>query len=71
MKDSTLKKILSCRRSIVAVFAISCLTLLGMYHGIDISGIAVAIAGVAGSLAGANAWEARSSNKKDKVDSPD
>lgn len=56
----------------VSVFAISCLTALGLYHGIDISGIAIAIAGIAGSLSGANAWENRSTKKALKEDaSPD
>lgn len=54
-----MKKILNCRRSIVSIFAITCLTILGMYHGVDVSGIALSIAGIAGSLSGANAWEAK------------
>jgi hypothetical protein len=56
-----MKKILSCRRSIVAVFGISCLTLLGMYHGVDISGIAIAVAGIVASVAGANAYQSKGS----------
>ncbi len=72
--------ILRCRRSTIAVLAIICLTALGIYHGQDISGIAMAIAGVAGSLAGSNAWENRArhsgsekASKKPlpKADSPD
>jgi hypothetical protein len=71
MKESTMKKILSCRRSIVSIFAIACLTFLGAYHGVDISGIALAIAGIAGSLSGANAFEASKTKTKQSVDSPD
>lgn len=56
-----MKKIFSCRRSIIAVFGISCLTLLGMYHGVDVSGIAIAIAGIVASVAGANAYQAKGS----------
>jgi hypothetical protein len=67
-----MKKLLTCRRSMVSVFAIMCLTALGLYHGVDISGIAIAIAGIAGSLSGANAWENKDKPKaKDKVDNPD
>jgi hypothetical protein len=66
------KKLLSCRRSIVSVFAIACLTTLGLYHGVDISGIALAIAGIAGSLSGANAWEGAKNGKASAKDgSPD
>lgn len=67
-------KLFNCRRTVISMFAISCLTMLGMYHGVGIDGIAFAIAGIAGSLAGANAWENRGSGKKVdkvKVDSPD
>lgn len=71
------KKFFGCRRTSVSIIAIVCLTILGLYHGIDISGIAIAIAGVAGSLSGANAWEAKGQPKPKeevpvaKVDSPD
>lgn len=64
-------KILSCRRSIVSIFAIACLTFLGIYHGIDIAGIAIAIAGVAGSLSGANAYQGAKTKEVKKPDSPD
>lgn len=67
-----MKKLLNCRRTVMSIFAILCLTLLGLVHGVDIGGIAIAIAGVAGSLSGANAWESRAAGKKtDKVYSPD
>lgn len=52
-----MKKILGCRRSSLALFAISCLTGLGLYLGQDTSGIAVAIAGIVASVAGSNAYE--------------
>jgi len=51
-------KIWNCRRSIVSIFGIICLTVIAIYCKTDISGIAVAIAGIAGSLSGANAYEA-------------
>ena len=55
-----MKKIWNCRRSMISLIAMLCLTTLGMYHGEDISGIAIAISGIAGAVAGANAWETRS-----------
>ena len=61
-----MKKILSCRRSLVAVFAISCLTWLGLAKGIDISGIAIAISGVAASVCAANAYQGKGSKTEEK-----
>jgi hypothetical protein len=55
-----MKKILDCRRSIIALVGIGCLTWLGLAKGIDISGIALAISGIVASVSGANAWEKRS-----------
>lgn len=52
-----MRKILLCRRTVVALFSISCLTFLGLYHGVDISGIAIAIAGICTAVAGANSFE--------------
>lgn len=52
-----MKKIWGCRRTSLGFFAISCLTGLGLYLGQDISGIAVAIAGIVASVAGSNAYE--------------
>jgi uncharacterized membrane protein YccC len=52
-----MKKILGCRRTSLAFFAIMCLTGLGVHLGQDISGIAVAIAGIVASVAGSNAFE--------------
>lgn len=43
----------------VAVLGIVSLTMLGMYHGVDISGIALGIAGIVASIAGANAYQAK------------
>jgi hypothetical protein len=57
-----MKKILNCRRSIIAVIGIICLTWLGISKGIDISGIALAISGIVASVSGANAWEKRGTN---------
>lgn len=54
-----MKKILNCRRSLVALVGIASLTWLGLAKGIDISGIALAISGIVASIAGANAYEKR------------
>lgn len=59
-----MKKIWNCRRSSLAVMGIICLTTLGLYHGQDISGIAVAISGIVGAIGASNAWEKRSENGK-------
>lgn len=63
-----MRKILSCRRSTIAVIGIGCLTLLGMYHGVDISGISIAIAGIVASVAGANAYQAKGIKPKEEGD---
>lgn len=60
-----MKKLLSCRRSIIALVGIVCLTWLGLAKGIDISGIAMAISTIVASVAGANAWEKRGSSSKE------
>jgi len=52
-----MRKILNCRRSIVALVGIGCLTWLGLSKGIDISGIALGIAGIVSSVSAANAYE--------------
>lgn len=52
--DHLMKKILSCRRTITSLFAISCLTGLGIAKGMDVS---MAIAGICAALSGANAFE--------------
>jgi hypothetical protein len=49
-----MKTILECRRSIIAIFAISCLAAINLYKGTDCSS---AIAAVAIGLAGANSAE--------------
>lgn len=59
-----MKKLLNCRRSVLALFAITALTVLGFHHGKDISGIAIAISGIVGSVAASNSWENRSKNGK-------
>ena len=56
-------KIWNCRRSMIAVLAICCLTGLGVLHGADISGIAIAISGIVASVAGSNAWEKRAKDE--------
>ena len=55
------KKLLECRRSRIALFAIACLTGLGLYHGLDVS---IAIAGVVASIAGSNAYENKQSQER-------
>ena len=49
-----MKKILNCRRSIVALVGIGCLLALGLHNGLDVS---LAIAGCVASICGANALE--------------
>lgn len=56
-----MKKLLDCRRSIIALIGISCLTFLGYTKGMDVS---MAISGVCLAVAGSNAYE-----KKGKSDS--
>jgi hypothetical protein len=63
-----IKKILGCRRTVVALFGIACLTYLGAKTGIDISGISLAIAGIVTAVAGANSYE---NVGKAKVQGPD
>lgn len=58
-----MKKLFSCRRTFVATTAIACLTWLGLSHGVDISGIALAISGIVGAVAGSNAWEKRAKSE--------
>lgn len=49
-----MKKFLNCRRSVIAVFSIACLTYLGASRGIDTS---IAIAGIVAAVCGANSYE--------------
>jgi len=62
------KKILQCRRSLIAVFSIACLTYLGVERGIDVS---IAIAGIVAAVCGANSYEnvgrAKHTGKVDNV----
>ncbi len=51
-----MKQIWKCRRTFVGLFAIVCLTVLGIKKGVDTS---IAIAGVASALSAANAYEKR------------
>ena len=50
-----MKKILACRRSIVAILGMGCLLALGLHNGLDVS---LAIAGCVASICSANAYEA-------------
>jgi hypothetical protein len=56
-----MRKLMSCRRSLIAIFAITCLMVLGLYNGIDVS---LSIASVAIGLAGANSYEASRKGKE-------
>lgn len=49
-----MRKLLTCRRSMVAVIAIACLTAIAIYNGTDTS---TSIAAVAMGVAGANALQ--------------
>lgn len=51
-----MKYILMCRRTVVSLTGIGCLTALGIVNGTDVS---MAIAGIAAALSSANAWQAR------------
>jgi hypothetical protein len=55
-----MKNIFSCRRTFLATLGIFCLTGLGLYTGADIGGIAIAITGIVGAVAGSNAFEKKS-----------
>jgi len=50
-----MKKIWNCRRTYLATLGIICLTTLGLTVGMD--GVAIAIAGIVGAVAGANAYQ--------------
>jgi hypothetical protein len=58
-----MKLLWKCRRTFIAGLGIVALTGLGVLHGTDISGIALAISGIVGAVAGSNAWEKRSKNE--------
>lgn len=53
-----------CRRTVTCLFAITCLTALGIVKGFDTS---MSIASVAIGLAGANAYEKSKLVKQDKL----
>lgn len=59
-----MNRLFTCRRTFVAVFAICCLTGLGLYLG-DTS-VASSIAIVAVGIAGANSYEKRGNSDKRK-----
>lgn len=52
-----MKKIFNCRRSILAIIGIACLTYLGYANKLDVS---LAVAGIVTAVAGANAYEKKS-----------
>lgn len=51
-----MSRLISCRRTFVAVLAIVCLTTLGLTKSTDVS---MAIASIAAALAGANAYQGK------------
>jgi hypothetical protein len=57
-----MKKIWNCRRSLISLFAISCLTYLGVSHGIDVS---FAIAGIVAAICGANSYQGAAEAKRE------
>jgi len=59
-------KILHCRRTVIALFSIACLTAIALFIKTDISGIAVAIAGIASANSAANAWQNKGVKPEDK-----
>lgn len=56
-----MRKILNCRRSILALISIACLTFLGYTKGMDVS---IAISTVVLAVAGANAYQSRGDNPR-------
>jgi hypothetical protein len=56
-----MRKLLNCRRSIIALVGIGCLTWLGLENGTDVS---IAISAIVAGIAGSNAWENRGANGK-------
>jgi hypothetical protein len=61
-----MKKILNCRRSLLALFGMSCLTWLGISKGVDISGIAIAISGIVASVSASNAYQNKGAKTEEK-----
>lgn len=54
-----MKKIWSCRRSIIGLVGIACLTFLGYTKGLDVS---MALSGVVLAIASSNAYEKSKTN---------
>lgn len=66
MASRTLKTLLLCRRTFVAIFAISCLTCIGLTTPTDVAAAIAAVAiGLAGSNAAQGAYTARYKPKED------
>jgi low temperature requirement protein LtrA len=61
-----MKKVFTCRRTVIALFAISCLTALGILVNAEVAG---AIATVALAVAAANATQGVFTSDKNKADS--
>lgn len=57
-------KLLEYRHSLISVFAIACLTYLGVSRGIDVS---IAIAGVVAALSGTSSYEEAAKHKVNKL----
>lgn len=66
-----MKRLWNCRRTFTAALGIGCLTWLGLCHGVDISGIALAISGIVGAVAGSNAWEKRAKSEYGQEGAPE
>lgn len=59
-----MKKIFNCRRSSLALISIIALSAIAIKTNTDIGGIALAISGIVGSVAGSNAYEKRGTSNK-------
>lgn len=59
----TIKALLACRRTLVAIYAITCLTILGYFKAAD---VAASIATVALAIAAANASQSIMEKKNDR-----
>jgi len=49
-----MKKLLACRRSVIAIIAIICTTYIGIHNGIDVS---ISISMIVAAVCGANSYE--------------
>lgn len=68
MASRTLKSLLLCRRTFVALFSVSCLTWIGLTTTTDVAAAIAAVAiGLAGSNAAQRAYTARYSKPKEDI----